>query len=190
MVRSLWAAAAIGGLMLGACETGGSTIFGENHYAFYQPGLVNYAAGGGRMPLAVYGQPFGPGTAEQVAAALRMPGGHVQVPFEATPTAQAGEGGRVVLLFDAVGPVSGGDGLCRLPEGRTQTVSQASSMLQVMAAFCHGDGLASEIKMVTARPDSADDPHFRHDMQIMLARLLPTRDPNDEGEPPSPLPGG
>lgn len=173
---------ALGGF-LGACETGGGTLYGENYQAFYQPSLVNYAAREGHMPVAVYGQPFGPDSPARVASQLYMPGGHVQVPFAATPEAQAGEDGRVVLLFSGGGPAPGGDKLCRIHGNTVPPVDLRSGKLSVMAAFCHGTGLASEVQLVTARPSAPDDPAFKNAMQVMLYRLLPTYDPNRDGEP-------
>lgn len=186
--RNIVAALALGGL-LSACEAGGGTLYGENYQAFYQPSLVNYAAREGYMPVAVYGQPFGPDSPAQVASQIRMPGGHVQVPFAATPEAQAGESGRVVLLFSGGGPAPGGDRLCRMHGDTAPPADPRTGKLSVMAAFCHGDGLASEVQLVAPRPSRPDDPAFRNAMQIMLARLLPPHDPNRGDDCPGSLLG-
>ncbi|MEQ9638610.1 MAG: hypothetical protein RIM84_01175 [Alphaproteobacteria bacterium] len=180
-------ATVFGGLLSG-CQSGGGTLYGENYQAFYSPSLVNYAAREGYMPVAVYGHPFGPNSGEQVASNLRMPGGHVQVPFAATPKAQSGEDGRVVLLFAGAGPAPGGDTLCRMTHD-TPPAAARGGKLSVMAAFCHGDGLASEVELVTARPGSPADPAFKNAMQVMLSRLLPTHDPNRDSDCPSALTG-
>lgn len=180
-------AAAVGGL-LSACQTGGGTLYGENYQAFYTPSLVNYAAREGYMPVAVYGQPFGPNSGEQVASNMQMPGGHVQVPFAATPKAEAGEDGRVVLLFNGGGPTPGGDKLCRM-KGYVGAPPTAGGKMSVMAAFCQGEGLASEIELVTVRPASPSDPAFKNAMQVMLSRLLPTRNPNIDSDCPGFLAG-
>jgi hypothetical protein len=168
--------------LLPACGRAGSTIHGEQLQTFYHPALVSYVARDGHMPLAVYGEPFraGGGAAAQLQRELRLPGGLAAVPFAATPAAQAGEGGRVVLVFDPAARV-GGDAICRL---RDAPPGPSGAELRVLAAFCYGDEAASEIRMTTARPSSAADPAFRQAMQTMLARLLPLRAPNQTGDCP------
>jgi hypothetical protein len=187
--RKLLSAVALAGA-LAACQTAGSggTLTGEYYSAFYQPSLVNYAARQGHMPVAVYGQPFGLNSPAAVASQLHMPGGHVQVPFAATPEAQAGEGTRVVLLFGGGSPPIGGQELCEM-RGNMAPAGPAGGKLAVMAAFCSGDGLASEIALQTLRPADPSDPAFRGDMQVLLARLLPTFNPNRDGDCPGPFRG-
>lgn len=181
MSRKFLSVLAAGGL-LAACQTAGAggTLTGEYYSGFYQPSLVNYAAREGHMPLAVYGQPFGPNSPASVASQLRMPGGHVQVPFSATPEAQAGEGTRVVLLFDGSAQVDGRK-LCEM-RGDAAPATPAGGKIAVMAAFCSGTGLASEIALQTLRPNTPNDTGFRGDMQVLLSRLLPTFNPNRDGE--------
>ena len=180
VLRKVLSVLALGGL-LAACQTSGGTLTGEYYSAFYQPSLVNYAARAGHMPVAVYGQPFGANSPAAIASQLHMPGGHVQVPFSATPEAQAGEGTRVVLLFNGGGPQVGGRELCEM-RGDTAPPTPAGGKMAVMAAFCSGDGLASEIALQTPRPANPADPAFLGDMQVMLSRLLPVRDPNRDGD--------
>lgn len=174
-------AAALAALLAAGCQASG-TMTGENVQTFYHPGLVGYVARDGALPLAAFGQPFQPGTdvAAALQAGLMPPAGSGASRFAATPAAHAGEGGRVVLAFD--GP-SDGAALCRLPQGAASAGADGGKV-RVMAAFCLGDDVASEVQLVTQRPGSPDDPAFRRELQTMLIRLLPDHAPGQTGDCP------
>lgn len=153
--------------------------------AFYHPDLVNHVAASGRVPTAIYGQPFDGDKAmsdEAVAAALALPGFYVPAPFEVTPDALAGEGPRVVLIFDpAVFPGAGA--ACTQPDH--VGLAPAASELAVAATFCYGSYPASQAFLNTARPSGADDPGFQQAMGGLMAALLPSMDTR-MGEPDFP----
>lgn len=128
-----------------------------------------FAAAGARVEMR--GPLPGGATAEQVAAALALPGWWPQTPLRAIPPAEAGQGQRIVLIFGADGGVDI-DRVCA--GGGTQGVARDG--LRVGAVLCLGSRPASTATLTRAAPAAPGDPDFTAAMRNLLAALAPPDD--------------
>lgn len=172
--------AALVPLALGACA--GGVVTGEYHSAFYTPELTAYTVRNGVMPTAVYGTAWDKAGLADLLAALELPAGHPPARLAMTPAAQAGELGRVVLVFDPAPEAADGTDACRLKAGDTVPSAASDGRTRVLVAFCHGTGLAAESMASVPRAGGPTDPVLVAGINGALQRTLRTDDPNKSSD--------
>ena len=158
-----------------ATATSGETIHSEDIYLRYNLlDASQFAAAGGR--IEVYGAPQNGASAEEVAAALRLPA--YLTPRDATAVAQGAEGYRVALVFAPQAGISGAS-VCK---GKAKG-GQAGSTTKVLAAFCRGEKtILSEARLEASGAFVPGAPAFQKGMSRLLKKVLPRKSPFDEGE--------
>ena len=143
-------------LLVGACAGEGRTkIVRQPNVAFPNvSSLVRYAAADGAMPTVIHGNPFS-GTQAQadqaVRAGLHMPGGLPRAAFVTDAAAEAGEGLRLVLVFDPADATFDAKRMCG--DVRSIALGGSGNRAIIHASFCSGDKL---IRGVLARTDPAE----------------------------------
>ena len=168
----------VGAGMLSGCESVPRTL--ADQQPFYNPQLVQHSVEDGEMSTVIHGRPFGGAQFDSdraVADALRLPGFYPQAAFRPViPNAQP-EGGYLVFAFDPASKGLSAESLCQNPAA-VESTSQ-SGLMHLIGAFCYGDTLAANVSARAPRPTSADAPAFRKFMSLVLADMLPPRDPNE-----------
>lgn len=165
-------------LSLTACAA--TTSFGETihstdiylKYSFQDASI--FAAAGG--PIEVYGAPQDGASAEEVAAAIRLP---AYLTPNSAKAVTPGEGGyRVALVFAPQAGLSG-ESVCK---GKAKG-GQAGEATKVLAVFCRSEtATLSEARLETAGAFTPDSATFRTGMTRLLREILPLRSPFDQGE--------
>ncbi len=165
--------------LLAACVGGGvSTVSYVDHYPYYSPGVVQWAAIDGEFNTEIYGDPFGGGRfdKETIANSLRSPPYLSRVKMTTRPERDPrNDSHRVVLVFNPVG----------IPDDRVMCgaadqvrIGAPGGGLQVMGAFCAGEEVVSTAYATGPTADSPDDPAFQSTMNMLLAEMLQSKDPN------------
>ena len=157
-------------LALVACAEGG-TISHVRLQSVYSPQLVRYVARSGSLPVAIYGNPFG---SDGGQADARIVEGIANIPaldrvsFSLLPHDQPRPDGRLVLIFNAKGPVRG---ICREPNAYTP--GAIGTTIRIEAAFCIGDRTVASASARAPAVDTPADPAFRRSLNRLLTALLP-----------------
>lgn len=164
-------AAALAALVSG-CGDGPATVPSGVRSAATWSSMVN-ATKGGPMLLVVHGDPFGLGAEDQGRrAAAAMSGAIPGRPFAFTtlPQAAARQDIRVVV---ALGVVEGTDPR-KLCSGAPPLSGPpaAGGRLDVVAAFCDGDGMLSGVRGWVAKVKDADDRRFHHLLGQVVRDLM------------------
>jgi hypothetical protein len=173
-------AAVAAALAVAGCAGGG--LFDEriafvDHDPAYSPlEFGGFAAAG---PLVEARGPIpGGASAEELAAALRLPGFFPQTPFRVAPPAPSeARQARIVLAF---GPGAGFDpvALCR---GGVDGAGGGEG-LGVAAAWCRGGSPLGWGRLDHRRPLAPGDPAFTASMRRLFGEIAPPRRPNDPRE--------
>ncbi|CAA7624836.1 conserved exported hypothetical protein [Candidatus Terasakiella magnetica] len=172
MIKRLFslAAAALAALVSG-CGDGPATVPSGIRSAATWSSMVN-ATKDGPMLLVVHGDPFGLGAEEQGRRAAEAMSGAIPgrpFAFTARPQAAARQDIRVVI---ALGGPEGADPR-KLCSGASPLsgLPTASGRLNVVAAFCDGDGMLSGVRGWVAKVKDADDRRF-HQLLGQVVRDL------------------
>lgn len=125
---------------------------------------------GPAMPVDVRGTPPDGATAQEVAAALRLPAWFGSKPMELTAPDAAGP--RVVVAF-------GGAPLSRICKGdpAPEGASPSARPLTAALAYCWGDRLASRAILTSPLTSGPRDAAFASQMLQGMRVLLPVRNP-------------
>ncbi|MDP6788613.1 MAG: hypothetical protein QF830_07215 [Rhodospirillales bacterium] len=175
-----WTGLALGALIvLGACE---AVISQARHYGTDVIGRFQYAGAGRDFTAVIVGNPFSvpdETLGRIVTDAMQEHHFGAATRFTTTPSANARRKFRMVMMFDP--PVSlAGDTLCgdvaALPPPR------ADGRLRLLAAFCAGAYLESEVAASMPRAATPDAPAFNAMIGAVMRDLLPTRDPGEEDD--------
>ena len=163
-------------LCLAAC---GTDHIGPGHYGtIYTTGLVAYATPKREMMTEVRGP--APGEAEAIASRMRPPGWLPPFRFTTRPLPETPSGYRVILHFDPASAAVSGERVCQGERSADLNPPPNDQKMRIQAVFCAHDRLASEANGYTDRPASLDDPAFRNTMDLLLATLMPPRNPVTE----------
>ncbi len=131
----------------------------------------------GVVPLVIRGHPFvrpaaafSPSPGNSIADALRMPSSFPEVVFTQTPEAQAGEGLRLVLLFDPQDREAGLRAAC----GATANLEFAApaERLQIAVSVCDDESFRWGAVAETMRPEIMDE-DFASFLNGILATIFP-----------------
>ena len=189
--RFLLAAAAAG--TLAGCA-GNAIISNEQYLPIYQPG--EHVAGGGTLPVFVFGSPFGEPvdrfSAEVIDAmqgwAFARPDTHFAAPGQSPPSTY-----RVALVFDssAFAP-----SLCSSPLTRVETSARipgaapvpplagtaspppSGARLPLVAALCRSDTAMAWAAGTVPAAGGADGAAFRRGIGQFTAALFPSQNPD------------
>ena len=163
-------------LGLAAC---GTDHIGPGHYGtIYTTGLVAYATPQGEMATEVRGN--APGSPQAVTFLMRPPGWLPPFRFTTQPGPETPAGYRVILHFDPAAGAVAGERVCMGERSPDLAQTPQGQKMRIQAVFCAFDRLASEANGYTDRPASLDDPAFRNTLDLLLATLLPPRNPVTE----------
>lgn len=175
-MRNRLCAAILAGLAPTAC---GTDHIGPGHYGtIYTTGLVAYATPKGEMATEVRGN--APGSPEAVTYFMRPPGWLPPFRFTTKPDPETPAGYRVILHFDPAWAAVSGERVCMGERSTDLAETPKGQKMRIQAVFCVYDRLASEANGYTERPSSLDDPAFRNTLDLLLATLLPPRNPVTE----------
>lgn len=173
MRRALLLLTAASGLAACADFLGGPVIYPPD-LTPYSPSFPQYGARSGLLQVEVKGQPFPGADPAAVAGALAPPIWLQARPVLAT-SPQAGDGYRVVLVFNPARNLSGA-AICR---GDTPvTPPAAGAPVRATAAYCVGDRYYSQVAGSGPAVTSAADPAFRRFGSHLLDTLLPVEQPD------------
>lgn len=157
----------------------GTDHIGPGHYGtIYTTGLVAYATPKGEMATEIRGNV--PGTPEAVTFLMRPPGWLPPFRFTTRPGPETPAGYRVILHFDPASAAVSGERVCQGERSTDLVPPPKDRKMRIQAVFCAYDRLASEANGYTDRPASLDDPAFRNTLDLLLATLLPPRNPVTE----------
>lgn len=138
--------------------------------AFYGNHVVISAARGGMMPIVIVNSPFGVGSADDIAAAMRSPAWAGNFQFQPTDAGTAPDL-RVVMAFDTTASAFGRSTICRSP-----SASQVRGGLRVVAAFCNGGEPLSIAGATSPRPRGIADGGFTRMIGSISTALFPLVD--------------
>jgi hypothetical protein len=158
--------------MAAACSAppGGTLVHSPLIKTRYNP---NWVGSGGPMPLQVVGAPPDGASAEEVAAAMRLPGWHGGGRFEAISGPV--EGLRMVVVFSPSNRLD----WCEDPSGGSGAGSDGA--LVAGLAYCRGDADLSSVLVESRATSGPRDAGFRRAMSQALLQMLPTRNPKIDG---------
>lgn len=157
----------------------GTDHIGPGHYGtIYTTGLVAYATPKGEMATEIRGN--APGSPEAVTFFMRPPGWLPRFRFTTRPGPETPAGYRVILHFDPAAGAVSGERVCLGERSPDLAQTPEGQKMRIQAVFCAHDRLASEANGYTDRPASLDDPAFRNTLDLLLATLLPPRNPVTE----------
>lgn len=163
-------------LGLAAC---GTDHIGPGHYGtIYTTGLVAHATPKREMATEVRGN--APGSPEAVTFLMRPPGWLPPFRFTTRPDPETPAGYRVILHFDPAAAAVSGERVCQGERSPDLAETPKDKKMRIQAVFCAYDRFASEANGYTDRPRSLDDPAFRNTLDLLLATLLPPRNPVTE----------
>lgn len=161
--------------LLAACTGGGPgvvTVTRNDISPNYQPLSVSVFAGsGGRA--TILGSTRDGASAEEIAAAIRLPAHVAPRTIRAAPTAEAQGGPHLVLVFAPQGAVTARKA-CR---GEVSG-GVAGPELKVFGVFCSSYGTPVSEALLTS-PDSPipSDPDFGHRMSYLINAVAPATNP-------------
>ena len=175
------------GLLIGAGLLATSTLVGcvatsiqETEVdPYYTPDLVRGIAAYGEFPTEVRGSPFAAHAevADKVLARLRMPGMFPQARFvPARSTRQH----RVVVVFSPTLPGLRGQEACRDLGG--MKLATGAEQIDIVAAFCVGDQVLTQIRVQGAAVPGPEDPAFGRVLDQTMISLLPFNDTDRTGD--------
>ena len=169
--------------LLAACVGGNATTLTYvDHYPYYSPGVVQWAAVDGEFNTEIYGDPFGGGRfdKETIANSLRSPTYLSRAKMTTRPERDPrNDSHRVVLVFNPVG-VPDSHAMCGAAD--QVRVGAPGGGLRVMGAFCAGKEVVSTAYATGPAAGSPDDPAFQSTMNMLLTEMLPSKDPNQGGD--------
>jgi hypothetical protein len=176
--HGLWPSLAIGAMIfLGACEM---VMTQAHHYGSNVINRFQYAGAGRDFTTVVVGNPFSVPNetlGRMVTDAMQNKHFGAVTHFTTTPSANARRKFRMVMMFDP--PVAlPGHALCG--DVAALPPSQAEGRLRLLAAFCAGDYLESEVAASMPRVATPDAPAFSGMIGAVMRDILPTRDPGEE----------
>ena len=131
----------------------------------------------GVVPLVIRGHPFvrpatafSPSPGNSIAEALRMPSSFAEVEFTQTPKAQAGEGLRLVLLFDPKDREAGLRAACG--DRAHLEFAAPAERLQIAVSVCNDESFRWGAVAETMRPEIVDA-NFASFLNGILAAIFP-----------------
>ena len=170
---------ALASLAIAACaDTTASGIAGSRSSnslsPYYSPSLVSYEAQDGRFPLVVRGNPFGGVPQAQVEQTLhrdmRTPAWAPRAQFVRDERAEAGDGLRLVVIFNPVTPIDF-RGMCDNLDGIGSTGPGNQNTIRM--AFCDGRQTMSDVAYRTGPAPTDQSAAFIGAVNNAAARALP-----------------
>jgi hypothetical protein len=153
----------------------GQRITVPDYFALYTPLEFSTFAAAGPV-VEVLGKPPGGATAEQVVAALRIPGYWPQTP----PRLLDPDGPRPARVLKLIFGATGAGNPFDVCAGRAKG-GETPGRLTVNGAFCINGSPASTAYLVDKRPLTPDDPAFSDALARLVNTLAPTFDPQRRG---------
>ncbi len=156
----------------GGCVDG-VVIYNDIHHAIDVQSQLAYATDGHQMKTRIQGNPSDLPEDTFVALVMTaMRGANPGVPatFSTDPTANTRTPYHVVVQFNPTVSLRG-DELCSGASGSSD--SSASGKFRVVAAFCYGDQVLSEVRGKAANIAGPNDPRFRNAIRQVTLFLFP-----------------
>ncbi|MSO93353.1 MAG: hypothetical protein EXQ86_08140 [Rhodospirillales bacterium] len=182
MKRSLHFLIGIGALTITGCDYYGRTEAVRAYY--HRPGIeqtFTYGARDGTFPAVVVGNPFaGEKAALDRAVVDAMSEAYRGAPtrFIATPADGARPYIRIVMLFDPPITANGG-AACRNPSALPS--APTGERMRILAAFCSGDDVMSDVVASAPAVTSPGDPVFRRAVAAVMRDIVPIQSPDQGG---------
>jgi hypothetical protein len=145
--------------LLAACEEGPTTTESWKEYGI-ESTFVDVTKDG-PMPVVVFGDPFGDGTAgERAVAAMQTVEIGREAGFRLTPPGAAEEGARTYVILNGSG--ANDRSICRGKRPETRPVGEGELTLRM--AFCGGERLLSDV--------NGRSPNIRESTHEFFAALI------------------
>jgi len=173
LVRTATAFAAVG--LLAACAGGTTVISNEYRSSTYDPKVLNYPAGKGRLYTEVVGHPFGgpdDALAARVLSTFEKAHFGNPVPLTTDPAQVEKSGGyRLVALFDPAIDINYGD-VCA---GNRKQQPASGGETTVLLTYCLGNKAITSVRARQSGLGGVDDPAFEGFLAQASSALFPPR---------------
>ncbi len=164
-----------------ACAGFGDSVVYPPNLTKYRSGIAEWAGSNGELLAEIRGAPFGTGvTPEAVAKAVPVPD-WVARRMTVTPSPATPRDYRVVLNFGPAFPGDSGDAVCAGAAPQPAHVAAPGQRMPVAATYCIFNEAMTSVRGVGPVAASPDDRGFQQFMYVMLAQLIPIRDPSVGG---------
>lgn len=166
---------------LAACTGTGDWVVYPPDLNNYRSGIADWAARNGELLAEIHGAPFGSSVPDEaIANAVPVPP-WVARRMTTTPSPGTPKDYRVVLNFGPAFAGHAGNAACTGGAGLPSRAVTPGERIPLLATYCVFNEAMAAIRGTGPVATGPEDRGFRNFMYVMLAGLLPGRDPNWDG---------